>query len=192
MKDLQIRETLRESLLLKYYQDESSKVIEEMNVCLGDARIDIAVVNGAMHGYEIKSESDTLQRLSSQITTYQKVFDYISVVPGTKHIGQVMNIVPEFVGLIVIERINAIAVAKTVRPAQKNTLKDTLAVCQLLWRDETIQLLNFVGIKKGIAGKSKLYLWKLLSETAPIDAIEEHVRRCIKQRQSWRDDQPPR
>ncbi|WP_168198409.1 sce7726 family protein [Crassaminicella thermophila] len=71
---------IRELLLKKFLKtkafisDPTTKLIHEMDVCFGTSRIDIAVINGKIHGYEIKSEQDTLDRLPAQIESYNKIF----------------------------------------------------------------------------------------------------------------------
>ena len=67
MRDSDIREVLLDSWQKKYFSDESTRVFEELGLCQGDARVDVAVVNGSIHGFEIKSERDSLDRLSNQL-----------------------------------------------------------------------------------------------------------------------------
>jgi hypothetical protein len=47
-------------------EDNPSLVVEELGLNQGDARIDVAVVNGHLHGYEIKSDRDSLRRFHRQ------------------------------------------------------------------------------------------------------------------------------
>ena len=68
-------------------RDKKVRIIEELGVKHGTARVDIAVVNGIMHGYEIKSDKDTLQRLPRQISTFNPIFDQLTLVVG-KIIGE--------------------------------------------------------------------------------------------------------
>ena len=35
-------------------------VVQEMDICCGCARIDISLINGLIHGFELKSEQDNL------------------------------------------------------------------------------------------------------------------------------------
>jgi hypothetical protein len=58
------------------------RIIEELGVVHGKSRIDIAVINGLMHGYEIKSDKDTLQRLPEQMNMYNSVFNKVTLVVG--------------------------------------------------------------------------------------------------------------
>ena len=52
VKDLHIREILRETELLEYLQDPHSKVVEEMKLSVAKARIDIAVLNGCIRAVQ--------------------------------------------------------------------------------------------------------------------------------------------
>ena len=63
MRDSEIRNTLRATLLSEHAGDPTAVVIDELGICQGSARIDMAVVNGSLNGYEIKSDLDTLARL---------------------------------------------------------------------------------------------------------------------------------
>ncbi len=55
--------------------DHDTKVVQEMGVWNGTVRIDIAVINGELGGFELKSDSDNLLRLPAQAELYSRVFD---------------------------------------------------------------------------------------------------------------------
>src|SRR3972149_9340893 len=84
--DLIIRSALKEDLRKRHAQDNKLRIIEELGVNHGTARIDIAVVNGIMHGYEIKSDQDTLQRLPEQMNIFNAVFNKVTLVVGKSHL----------------------------------------------------------------------------------------------------------
>ena len=89
---------------LKEYRAESgypAEIFEELGVRHGAARIDIAVINGFMHGYEIKSDSDTLERLPGQMNEFNAVFDKMTLVVGKRHLYDAINIIPDWWGIIV-------------------------------------------------------------------------------------------
>ena len=95
-----IRTELKE-LITKKYSSSAVRVIEEF--CLEDraTRIDIAVVNGILHGYEIKSDLDTLLRLPKQMNSYNSVFDQITLVVGIQHLYEAFNLIPDHWGVMV-------------------------------------------------------------------------------------------
>ena len=85
MLDAEIRGALQERLTRTHKRElVSTRFVEELGVA-GEARIDMAVLNGAFAGYEIKSERDTLRRLPGQVTAYSKVLDYCTLVVATRH-----------------------------------------------------------------------------------------------------------
>ena len=63
MSDACIRDALKRELLYEYKDDRQTVIIEELGVQHGTSRIDLAVVNGVLHGFELKSDRDTLTRL---------------------------------------------------------------------------------------------------------------------------------
>ena len=69
LKDYDIRQALIKQIKKENqrHTDSSFRIIEELSVCDGDARVDIAVANGRLCGYGIKSDFDTFDRLPNQI-----------------------------------------------------------------------------------------------------------------------------
>ena len=96
--DLIIRSALKEDLRRRYARNKKLRIIEELGVQHGTARIDIAVVNGTMHGYEIKSDQDTLKRLPEQMDIFNSVFDKMTLIVGKNHLYEAINIVPDWGG----------------------------------------------------------------------------------------------
>ena len=66
LKDSDIRKSLYNNILKKHEDASDTIVLNELGLLQGACRVDIAVVNGSLHGYEIKSEADTLDRLPYQ------------------------------------------------------------------------------------------------------------------------------
>mgnify|MGYP000211545537 CR=1 FL=1 len=100
MRDLDVRNKLHEQKLNYFHNDPKSYVIDEVEVCYGEARVDIAVINGKLHAYEIKSEQDTLGRLKKQIEAYSRVFDFITLVVGQSHLERAKLLTPKWWGLL--------------------------------------------------------------------------------------------
>ena len=70
MNDHQLRRALKSKVLARYAKDPDTRVVEELGLRHGLARVDVAVVNGIIHGYELKSDKDNLKRLPHQIQVY--------------------------------------------------------------------------------------------------------------------------
>lgn len=170
----------------EFYSDDSTMVINEMNVCGGVSRVDIAVINGKLHGYEIKSEQDTLERLPMQMDSYNKIFDKMTIVTGEKYINKVEEIVPEWWGIYYVSTKKNEIELKRKRAGRINRDVDILQITQLLWKDELIELLNIHGINKGIKSKTRFALCQIVIDNIDYEAIKLFVNLKLKARPTWR------
>lgn len=154
MRDIDIRKRLHERLR-KVHPQAENRIVDELGLCLGVARIDVALINGMLHGFEIKSEKDTLKRLPEQTVVYNKIFDRVTLVSSAKHIEKVYDIVPRWWGLMEARQSkrSTSAVITTIRPATPNSSVEPRAVVQLLWREEVLEELVKIGAAKGILSK---------------------------------------
>lgn len=191
MRDIDIRVKLKDTFLKKYIDDNNSRVVDELSVSYGHARVDIAVINGSFHGYEIKSDYDTLNRLPNQIETYSKTFDYLTIITGESHLSGVIEQAPTWCGIIVAsqkKRKDGLKL-KYFRQPLRNNLIDNLSLLQLLWREELITVLEILDIKKGLNGKSKPFLWNAVIDNCRPELISRIVREQLKSRVNWRVEQ---
>lgn len=187
MKDPDIRQLLRQTELLHFLKDFNSKVVEEFSLPVAKARIDLAVINGALHGYEIKSASDTLQRLPSQIAAYSKVFDFLSIVTENKYHERILTLAPSWVGVFVCKEQNGIRSIEKLRKPKLNQNKEGFFLSKLLWREELLEIL----FEYDIVFKKKDRNWLLceaLASNLDIDTISSIVRNSLKKRQDWKLD----
>ena len=148
--DLIIRTALREALRKLHARDKKLRIIEELGVSHGTARIDIAVVNGIMHGYEIKSDQDTLQRLPEQMNIFNAVFDKVTLVVGKSHLYNAINMIPDWWGIIVAKADpNGSITFNVIREGENNKGQDGVSVARLLWREEALRILEEAGEAHG-------------------------------------------
>lgn len=77
--------------LLRHHADQDMVLISEMVVARYARRADLAVANGHMHAFEIKSELDTLVRLDGQMEAYAAQFDKVTLVVATKFVDSVLD-----------------------------------------------------------------------------------------------------
>lgn len=189
MRDRDIRITLRRELQ-SHYSQYDTLLIDELGLCQGNARVDMALVNGALSGYEIKSEVDTLQRLPHQIEVYSKILDHVTVVASGSHVEKTEKLVPYWWGLTEAVDREGQVVFRAIRHSQHNPSIDAFSLAQLLWRNETLAILNGLGITKGLSGKPRYFLWRKLAENQSLDDLKTSVRECLKVREGWRSDPP--
>lgn len=196
IKDENIRKPLiaalkKELILEQKRTGHPVRILSELSIERGDSRIDIVTVNGFLHGYEIKSDADTLERLDDQMNNYDKVFDKMTLVVGKKHIIRAINIVPAWWGIELVTR-NSLGDIQfsTVRAPIMNPKQDKRALANLLWRQEALENLSDLGYNKGTSRMSRKEICDSLADRLNIDELRESVKKQLFYRQSWRVDQP--
>src|ERR1700761_2097597 len=90
MRDIDVRRALLTEMDRIHPDRSDTLVVEELGICQGVARVDLAVVNGTVHGYEIKSERDTLARLKAQADIYSKALEFVTIVAAPSHIAGII------------------------------------------------------------------------------------------------------
>jgi hypothetical protein len=157
-------------------------VIEELGVCRGQVRIDLAVVNGVFHGYEIKSDRDSLRRLNRQVELYSKVLDYVTLVAGNRHLAEALDAVPSWWGVLRVCSNQNGPRFDVLREEQKNPHRDPRCLVELLWLDDAIALLAQRDAARGVRGKPRRTVWDRVCEQFELEEIAEVVRGHLKTR----------
>ena len=180
VRDLDIRLQLRAELAQRFAGDI---IRGELGLCLGQTRVDLAVVNGHLHGYEIKSERDTLTRLPMQIELYNRVLDFSTAVCSIRHLDRILEQVPDEWGVIAATSSFDQIKLTSIREPSLNTSPDPLAIAQLLWRDEAAWVLT----SRGERVRSRETRWNLWDRLAvlPLWTLQDQVRLMLKERQQW-------
>jgi hypothetical protein len=189
--DRDIRTALYATELARFSADPHSLVVDELGVCQGEFRIDVAVVNGALHGWEIKSDRDTLARLPAQAQAYSRVFDTVTLVVGETHLEDALALVPAWWGVLVASRHGEDAVLDAVRAGARNPAPDPLALAQLLWRDELVGVLADLQAPRKLLRQPKWDLWPALAARLEVDDLAARVRAALKARPEWRRSDRP-
>lgn len=185
MNDGDIREALDFSLRKSFESDSNVIIRHEFGVETGQRRIDVAVLNGHIAGWEIKSDEDTLKRLPEQAASFGKVMDYLTVVTTSKHLERSSALLPAMWGLV--EAINGAGGVRLVRrrPPRINRQTDAFSLAQLLWREEVMEELRARGYADGLSSKSRYFVWERLVETTPKKELRSLVLKRLKQRGEW-------
>ncbi len=164
-------------MLEEEYAGETGTVfIDELGICQGRGRIDVAVVNGSLHGYEIKSDRDSLRRLPCQVEMYGKVVDKATLVVGSRHFAESLALVPDWWGVIQVESGAEGVHFKTIRQGRSNPNIEARALVELLWRDDAISLLDEHGEAYGVRSKPRRVVWDRICEMLEVEDIAAEVR----------------
>lgn len=185
MNDGEIRSVLDGRLRSRFQGDPNVLIRHEFGVETGQRRVDLAVLNGHLAGWEIKSDDDTLYRLPAQAASYGRVMDYLTLVTTAKYLDKGASLVPDWWGLT--EAVRGPSGIRLInrRAPRINRSPDQFSLAQLLWREEAIDELRLRGLAKGLSSKPRYFVWERLAEvTSP-----KELRRCVldrlKQRPSW-------
>lgn len=185
-----IRIALMKILSKDHEGDSETKIIEELGLKHGEARVDIVVVNGIIHGYELKSDLDTLIRLPNQIRIYNSVLDQITLVVSKDHLHEAIKLIPDWWGIIIAKMIDSNGDIKfcTIRKPEENHFKDSLSIAKLLWREEALNILEKINQAHGVRSKSRQVIYERLVAILDQKTLGDEVRKCLCTRIDWRSD----
>ena len=186
--DSDIRRALHAKRLHRARADPHTLVIDEPGLAHARVRIDVAVINGSIHGYEIKSDVDTLHRLSTQVEIYRRTLQKLTVVAAPKHLLEVMSGTPEWCGVIAAEEGPRGGIGfRTERSAIANPDVEPVMVAHLLWHDEAVGLLSQMGYAPNQLRRPRKHLYEMLCETMTLREISTAIRTLMARRQAWKD-----
>jgi hypothetical protein len=182
MRDQDIRTILHSYIAEQNKSIKNTIIVDELNVKNGLARVDVAVINGSIHGYEIKSEADTLIRLSNQIEHYNSSLEKITIAVNSNHKEKVFDIVPDWWGVIEVDENSEIV---ELRESEKNPLLSISDLLLFLWKDEMKQILekNEVKYKKSA---NRTALIETMTQNIEKEKLLHEVRQALKSRKNWR------
>lgn len=185
MRDGDIRRELDDQLRRRHAEEPDTLIRHEMGLCAGERRIDVALLNGEISGYEIKSDEDTLFRLLGQATVYAQVLDRVTLVTTPRHQEAAAGLLPLWWGIMVARQKRGRITLKTIREPAANRRLDPFSLAQLLWRDEALDELKSRGLGRGLSKKARHYVWLALAENVAIEELRDLVRERIKARPEW-------
>lgn len=122
-------------------------IVTELAIAMGCSKLDVAVLNGHLAGYEIKSDRDSLTRVVRQVSHYQEVCDELTIVTTERYREAIDQSVPEWCGIVVASVCDGLLVLQTYRAAKPNPHWDVLALMLLLWQSETIEMARGFGFR---------------------------------------------
>ncbi|QNK87764.1 sce7726 family protein [Sporosarcina sp. resist] len=184
LNDIKVRMLLLEELNETYSRCADTRIINELGLDFGASRIDVAVVNGIMHGYEIKSDLDNLNRLPRQMEYYNKAFERMTIVASRKYLSDVKEMVPVWWGIKTISADQTRLI--NIRKGRQVSYQDPELVIKLLWKKELDGLIDHLKWSKSLKKMRKNQLLTLLNEEADPNVIRLYVYNVLKTRENWR------
>lgn len=102
MREPQLKAALIDGLFNEGMVDNGSVIISEMPVSGMSRRADLVLANGRLLAFEIKSDGDKMDRLEGQLATYQRSFEGVVVICGSRHADNVIRSTDAAVGVFVV------------------------------------------------------------------------------------------
>lgn len=176
--DADIRTPLLAWLRSLHPDSLTAKMLEEFKMPRPSARIDVALVNGEMAGFEIKSDRDTLYRLSSQVPAFSKLFDRVTLVTTNRHVALAKSKIPNWWGLVVFSESQGF---KVLRAPRLNKHVDTPSLLFALSKNELLSVARLGGAKLQTATKKEEMVVRLNSSMTNSE-VRGLAREVIKSR----------
>ncbi|WP_336151284.1 sce7726 family protein [Acinetobacter ursingii] len=190
--DQDIRHALHSRLQKQYYVKDDHLVIDELSLEHGRNRVDIAVFDSCIHGYEIKSSKDNLLRLQNQLSQYSKSLQKVTFVVAENHFKDVMISTPEWCGLILVTKGPRGGVSfRSMRRAKLNPNVDFFSLAHILWKSEAIDLLYQYGVTERLEYKTRKELYKQLNQVMTVQQLALEIKTKLLKRGNWRADEQP-
>ena len=185
MRDRDVRAAVRKRLEAEHFGDPDTLIVDEMGVWSGTVRIDLAVINGEICGYELKSDRDTLARLPLQADIYSRVFDRVVLVVGERHVKKARLIIPRWWGVTIARVRGGEITLVDDRKPKVNPSREPYIVAELLTKDEAISVLAQHGLAGGWRNKRVRAIHERLATEIPLDRLSDCVRSLLRARQNW-------
>jgi hypothetical protein len=181
LTDKEIRQTLIAHLGRRASAPRA--ILEEVHVCNGNAIADVVTVYKAMHCYEIKGETDSINRVVRQSQFYDQAFPLISLVTTTNHLKRAEIIVPKHWGILLANPSSSGSVFfRYVRGASRNTSYRPEIALLSLWRSELIEFPSASSASLKKMNREKIAA--LITSSTPTSVINESVGRTLAARNS--------
>ena len=185
MNDKQIRVAAHQKLFRRYSARPDILVLEEIGLRNSAARVDFLIVNEILHGFELKSDRDSLYRLENQIPIYNSVLDRVTLIVGYRLADRAMKMVPEWWGVKLASLGKRGGVHfHDARSPKNNPSIEKQSVVKLLWQNEALEVLKELGADAGVASKSRKLIHARLAQHADLGLIQKKVRHYLRLRKA--------
>jgi hypothetical protein len=191
-RDSDIRRALHSKKLRAYKTAPNTIVVDELGLAHARVRIDVAVINGCVHGFEIKSSLDTLQRLPTQIALYSQCLEKLTLVCAPRHVDAAERLTPDWCGIMLAEKGPRGAVTfETLRRTGTNKDIDAVQLAHLLWKSEALSLLSRFNSNHKMEKRARREIYHELAALMTISQLTTSIREFMQLRRAWRGPPVP-
>lgn len=167
-------------------KQEKAFLVEEMEVCSGRARIDLAVIGDQLIGIEIKGPDDSVYRLPEQVLAYSQCFDQVVLIVHESLADKARILIPDWWGLIAGGEADGRLRYRVERRPSANPSLNLEKVLSLLWREEIDAIFfDFFGFSSRSRATKKSIRAELLARIEP-PVLHDASLRKLRERTDWR------
>ena len=142
---------------IKFLKDAIHDIVAfEMSV--GDSRVDICRINGKLCAYEIKTEYDNYDRLTTQMKDYFKAFEKVYIIVPNHKANVVKNYIPPHCGIITYRLDEKDNMIFSYKRSAKNNICDIDFCINCLSSGDLIKLLRLLDTKPSKTKKENFEL----------------------------------
>lgn len=155
-------------------------IINEMVVANWSRRADLAIANGSLQAFEIKSDFDSLKRLDGQLKIFKSSFEKVTIVCAPKFTCEVSKRVSSDVGVVEFQSNNGSVRFKVIQKGRICSRLNKVAYLDFLLKTELKDLLN----QHGITFSNELHrdCLEVLASKISLNKIRDFVIASIKNR----------
>ena len=179
-RDAQIRRPLHSWLQRKFSEHLDTEILHELKMSRPSGRVDVAVINGRLCGFEIKSDFDNLSRLPRQVRAFSAIFDEVCVVTTKRHYKAAKKIIPEWWQLSVRSTKGGKASFRTVQKGRNNPSVKPDALLHMLTRSELLGVASERSIELSRRKLRRIEIINSLLNYLQLRDIQFEVRRILK------------
>ena len=160
---------------------EGGVVVNEFPVESSTRRVDLAVANGKLTAFEVKSDLDSLRRLNGQVSTFLRYFDKTTVVVTDRFVDRALEELPKNVAVWRARRTadDMVSVA-ILRRGHTLIVSERDVLVRLLRKSEIVALLRACGEHVDVSQSKGELTHRVMGIPAP--RVRRHVIACIKKR----------
>jgi hypothetical protein len=176
--EIDIKAIVLEYLMSKNNLIENHSIISEFSVDRNSRRADLVIAQDKrLIGFEIKSEADSLCRLSGQTEKYLDYFDKVIIVAAPKHISNIVERTPKNVAIWEVSNKGI----KVVRRGRIVEVVDKKNLLKLMTVPELAKLAN--KSKLSLKSKNRRNLEDAL-QNIPVNILRKMAIHSVKERYS--------
>lgn len=185
VRDLDLRLALA-TFIGDQYRDQEHVLVPEVDITVSlPGRIDAILVADRIHGFEIKSDVDSLRRLPRQVEIYGPVLERATLIAGERYADAVAEIIPTWWAISTVRQSHGQLRLVTRRRGRLNPDVQSYAVASFIPRDVLVDFLRARGFTR-LSALAVDDLRLLLAESVPKSTVLTLARSTMMFRRDWR------